>query len=105
MVRLLLVLSPAVAIASGIGISSVARNLTRSIGSRTPFIPRVAALLALFVKLSFFNNFKAITYFSCTFVFHGSIMGAEVYSNPSVVLPYRTAKGDKKYYDDFRESY
>jgi len=95
MVRLLLVLSPAVAIASGIGLSSVARNLAKSIRSPTPFLPKISSIFGLII----------VTYLCSTFIFHGTIMGSEVYSNPSVVLPYRTGKGLRKYYDDFREAY
>jgi hypothetical protein len=31
-------------------------------------------------------------------------MGSEIYSNPSIVIPYKTKTG-RSYFDDFREAY
>ena len=45
-----------------------------------------------------------VTYISSIFFFHSHIMGAEIYSNPSVVIPY-TDNNMKSYFDDYREAY
>jgi len=40
------------------------------------------------------------------FMFHSSIVGADIYSNPSVILSNRNYKTGRKYIiDDFREAY
>lgn len=78
MIRLLLVMAPAVCIASGIGASNIVRFLTKSLTYRDnkgklPFEVTCLGLITIF-------------FICCTFVFHGTIVGAEVYSNPSVII-------------------
>jgi dolichyl-diphosphooligosaccharide---protein glycosyltransferase len=47
-----------------------------------------------------------IVFFLCsTFVFHGTIIGAEVYSNPSVIIASKNQDGSRTLVDDFREAY
>jgi dolichyl-diphosphooligosaccharide--protein glycosyltransferase len=85
MVRLLLVLAPAVSIAGGIGASNLVRKLSKAVknlvtgretkkGKKT--IPGELALFGLIF----------LTYISCTYIFHANAAAAEAYSSPSIIL-------------------
>jgi len=78
MIRLLLVMAPAVCIASGIGASNLIRYFTKSLRYRNTQgkMPFEVSLLGIFT----------VFFICCIFVFHGTIIGAEVYSNPSVII-------------------
>lgn len=92
MVRLLLVLAPAVSIMGGIGVSTTVRYFTKSLRSlvivekpstnpekkdkkrrRAPIEVSILALLF-------------ITYLVSIYIFHANFAGAEAYSSPSIIL-------------------
>ena len=110
MVRLLLVLAPAVSICGGIGASYTIRYLTKSLRSmlvtqrpkpsrsnKKSFKP--APLEVVVIGILF------ISYLSTTFVFHATIAGGEAYSSPSVILSNRDRDGNRHIIDDYREAY
>eukprot|EP01017_Pseudomicrothorax_dubius_P006254 TRINITY_DN11755_c0_g1_i1.p1 TRINITY_DN11755_c0_g1~~TRINITY_DN11755_c0_g1_i1.p1 ORF type:complete len:762 (+),score=212.95 TRINITY_DN11755_c0_g1_i1:119-2404(+) len=110
MVRLLLVLAPAVSVMAGIGVSYLFRKFTQAIRSsfekpakdkqgrqttqkkRIP--PELAAIGLIFV-----------VYMCSTYAFHATNAGAESYSHPSIILASRDRNGNRFIIDDFRESY
>lgn len=92
MVRLLLVLAPAVCIVGGIGASAVIRYFTKSL--RAMFItlrskkdPKKLKNLAT-PEVAFLGILLVIYLCSC-YVFHGNVAGAEAYSSPSIILSSR----------------
>ena len=92
MVRLILILFPAVCIISAIGISELIHSVKKKLGVFQ--ISHFTVLLTLLGWLIF------------RFMCHGSIVGAEIYSSPSVVLANRNFKTGQKYIiDDFRDAY
>lgn len=96
MVRLLLVLAPAVAVTGGIGVSVIVRYFAKSLVRKDKKrVPLEAALAGL----------ALLIYLVCTYVFHATFTGAEAYSSPSVVLSSRDRNGNKFIIDDFREAY
>jgi len=112
MVRLLLVLAPAVAIMAGIGASYCIRFFTKSI--RVLFIkpktrvdadgkPKKAKRYAppeiAFIGILF------IIYLSSIYVLHSNFTGSEAYSSPSIILSSRDRYGNKHIIDDYREAY
>lgn len=113
MIRLLLVVAPAMCVLSGIGVSYLVRDLMKILISRPKksrrqgeedaqegyFFRVVKAAFAL-IGLLF------IGYLMAKFMFHGSLVGADVYSSPSVILSNRDyTTGSKTIIDDFREAY
>lgn len=129
MIRLLLVVAPAVCLLAGVGVSkamrlamkSIAQNskvkaeLETSAGAKetsskqsTRSVLETAqkgtqALLRICFGVVLVTVLAVI---SVKFVLHGTIVGAEVYSSPSVILSNRDYKtGQKVIIDDFREAY
>lgn len=113
MIRLLLVVAPAMCVLSGIGVSYLIRDLMKILISRSKgksrksdedgnegyFFKAVRAAFAV-IALVF------IGYLMAKFMFHGSLVGADVYSSPSVILSNRDyTTGSKTIIDDFREAY
>ena len=78
MVRLILILFPAVCIISAIGISELIHSIK---------IKRTVSRLSYFILLLCILSFLLFR-----FVCHGSIVGAEIYSSPSVILSNRNYK-------------
>lgn len=129
MIRLLLVVAPAMCVLAGIGVSELIRHFMRAITARSaeqpPAVennaggkrqkttptstPTVASRSWLDRVLTFaFGVFAiALVGVMCLkFMLHGSIVGAEIYSSPSVILANRDyTKGDKFIIDDFREAF
>lgn len=99
MVRLVLVLAPAVCVLAGVGVSKLLRKAAR--GVQRSSAPRALIRSALAVLLTVVLGALVARY-----VFHSTIIGAEVYSSPSVVLSNRDYNsGTKVIIDDFREAY
>ena len=85
MVRLLLVLAPAVSILSGMGVSYVIRFLAKNIKnyfkkgkskSKKYNVPPEVSLGGIIL----------VIFLVCTYCQHANIAGAEYYSHPSVIL-------------------
>jgi len=103
MVRLLLVLAPAVVIVGSIGLSNVTRRFTKSI--------------RLYFKESTKKNQKSINvvlclvgllivvFMSMKYVVHSNYAGIEAYSSPSIILSSRSHTGNRVIIDDYREAY
>jgi len=100
MVRLLLVMAPAVCIASGVGISWVFRIFAKSI--RNVFTHKNKAKIPFEFSII---GFVLISYFVCTYIFHSNFTAAEAYSSPSIIMSNKDANNNKVIIDDFRESY
>jgi len=99
MVRLLLVLAPAVCIMAAIGLSSLITFFSKSIrGTTKPGKKRAAWEISVLGTI-------LLVYLASTYVFHATFTGAEAYSSPSVVLSSRDRNGNKMIIDDFREGY
>lgn len=107
MVRLLLILGPAVAIVGGIGVSWTINLFTKSLRynflgrpiqkkSETKF--RVNTGVAIIGLILIF--FLILVY-----ILHANFVGAEAYSNPSIILSNKDKKGNRRIVDDFREAY
>jgi dolichyl-diphosphooligosaccharide--protein glycosyltransferase len=95
MVRLMLVLCPAVCVCSAIGVSWMLSSVMKA--ARGGSIRRMEALEAGFLLL-------LISYLLHVFICHGTMTGAEYYSSPSVVLS--SGRGDSRVIiDDYREGY
>lgn len=111
MVRLLLVLAPAVSIMAGIGLSWTIKLFTKSIRehllsigedpekpkkrSKRQRVPVGIAVLGLVV----------VGYFAGVYVLHANFAGAEAYASPSIILSHKDNKGNRFIIDDFREAY
>jgi dolichyl-diphosphooligosaccharide---protein glycosyltransferase len=80
MVRLLLVLAPAVSVMGGIGISVIIRFFAKSVMRGSEGGKKRAPLEASLAGIGL------LIYLACTYVFHANFTGAEAYSSPSVVL-------------------
>lgn len=105
MVRLLLVLGPAVAIVGGIGVSWTVKLFTKSLhnlafgrkakqSSKYNVNPIVA-----------FVGLLLIGYLIMIYIMHCNFTGAEAYSSPSIILSNRDKNGVRHIVDDFREAY
>jgi len=111
MVRLLLVLGPAVCIAGGIGVSWTVNLFTKSLRNwvfgrnkvnnkkedkQTKFKvnPIVSVIGLLFIG-----------YLIMIYIMHANFTGAEAYSSPSIILSNRDKQGNRRIVDDFREAY
>ena len=109
MVRLLLVLAPAVAIISGLGIAFVFRLLTKSIrvwliGEDIESREESKKKSKVPVEIAFIGICIA-GYLCLIFVLHANYIGAEAYSSPSIILSNRDRYGNRQIIDDFREAY
>lgn len=114
MVRLLLILCPSLCILSGIGVGELLRELLTYFlpkreekkeenkqESSKPFDFSYWLKLGIAVLMLMFISTLLLKY-----MLHGSIVGAEVYSSPTVILSNRNYEtGDKHIIDDFREAY
>lgn len=114
MVRLLLVLCPALCVLSAVGVSETFNRFTRHIthyrewsryltakkaGEKTPkpkygFPLDVSVLLLLALC-------AAIIYY----IGHCTWVGAEAYSSPTIIMAHKSPEGGKKIVDDYREAY
>jgi dolichyl-diphosphooligosaccharide--protein glycosyltransferase len=85
MVRLLLVLAPAVAVMGSIGISNLTRRLTKSIRLSITFKnkPKKINILLSFLGLI------ALCMISTKYIVHSNYAGIEAYSSPSIILSSR----------------
>lgn len=101
MVRLLLVLAPAVAVMGSIGISNLTRRLTKSIRLSITFNekPKKINILLCFLGLI------ALCMISTKYVVHSNYAGIEAYSSPSIILSSRGRNGQRVIIDDYREAY
>lgn len=104
MVRLLLVLGPAVCIVGGIGVSWTISLFTKSLRAKVfgeakkngkRRVPPIVAIVGLFFIASLL----------LTYIMHANFTGAEAYSSPSIILSNRDKKGNRHIVDDFREAY
>ncbi len=114
MVRLLLVLAPAVSILSGVGVSNMIRFFLDSVmdsrneGGDTKTRRRrrdktkKKSFVAWFVA---FTGVSVLMYMITTFICHATFAGAEVYSSPSIVLQSKDRMGNRHIMDDYREAY
>ena len=110
MIRLLLVVAPALCILSGIGVSKLMRKAIKAIvnsPSNKKQPESESKGTSSMIRFLFGAIVIAVlAVMSIKFVLHGSIVGAEVYSSPSVILSNRDYKtGSKVIIDDFREAY
>lgn len=120
MIRLLLVVAPAMCVLSGIGVSSLIRDILKTVIAKRNSKPASAKSLENTRKKSGEKSFVfaiikvAMVIFaigfvsSCVvkFMLHGTIVGADIYSSPSVILSNRDYDtGSKTIIDDFREAY
>lgn len=114
MIRLLLVVAPALCVLSGIGISKLMRKAMKTVvrsyntDPKTPSAKeQTASTSRNLIRFLFGAIVIAIlAVMSIKFVLHGTIVGAEVYSSPSVILSNRDySTGAKVIIDDFREAY
>jgi dolichyl-diphosphooligosaccharide--protein glycosyltransferase len=126
MIRLLLVVAPALCILAGIGVSELIRhfmkpcidiqNSNQAVEATTRPKNNAPAAAPVQAPKSWLD--KILTYgfalfaialvgvMCLKFMLHGSVVGAEIYSSPSVILANRDyTKGDKFIIDDFREAF
>ena len=87
MVRLLLVLGPAVSIVGGIGVSWTVNLFTKSLrysilGSKKKNKLRINPFISLL-------GLSLIAYLVMIFILHANFTGAEAYSSPSIILSNR----------------
>jgi len=108
MVRLMLVLSPAACVLSGIAVTETFETLmkvmSRSEGTTKkgkkvvedePPLPTYVVILLV----------AGLTFLLCAYQLHCSWVTSEAYSSPSIVLAARGQDGSKIIFDDFREAY
>jgi dolichyl-diphosphooligosaccharide--protein glycosyltransferase len=132
MIRLLLVVAPAMCVLSGIGVSELIRSFMKIVISDNnlavskekveevkyvnkknksttpqpskdsePFTMSKILTIAFVIFIVAFIGLMVMK-----FMMHGTIVGAEIYSNPSVILANRDYNtGDKFIIDDFREAF
>mmetsp|Transcript_59114 Transcript_59114/g.68406 ORF Transcript_59114/g.68406 Transcript_59114/m.68406 type:complete len:756 (+) Transcript_59114:26-2293(+) len=101
MVRLLLVLAPAVCVMGGIGASSTIKFFVKSIrGFKHPESNKRAAPFEVSLL-----GIAFIVYSICIYIFHATAAGAEAYSSPSIILASRDRQGNRYIIDDYREAY
>ena len=109
MVRLLLVLAPAVSILGGVGVSGMVRffldatqvseeEAERIKAKRGKTVRRVNSLVSL-------TGILALVYIISCFICHATFMGAEAYSSPSIVIMHKGRDGSRYVIDDYREAY
>ena len=120
MIRLLLVVAPAMCVLSGIGVSTLIRDIMKIFLSKKR-VEEVKGKPARqqkqeegkgdyimeIIKYSFgIFAISLIGILMTRFMFHGTIVGADIYSSPSVILSNRDyTTGSKMIIDDFREAY
>lgn len=116
MVRLLLILAPALCILSGIGVSGLLRDTLKVFVERKktpvpqndskPSSNETSSALKLLMKAFSILTIILISMLLLKYMLHGSMIGAEVYSSPTVILSNRNYEtGEKHIIDDFREAY
>lgn len=122
MIRLLLVVAPAMCVLSGIGISTLLRDIMKAMFDNTKKNNNKqkksqtsnsnneennGSFLFGILKYSFgIIAILFIGFLMTRFMFHGTIVGADIYSSPSVILANRDYdSGAKTIIDDFREAY
>lgn len=122
MIRLLLVVAPAMCVLSGIGISNLIRDIMKILITRRPKAvnqkggrgqvqaqtPETSGSFFMrAIKYAFaVAGLLFIGFLMARFMFHGSLLAADVYSSPSVILSNRDyTTGSKTIIDDFREAY
>lgn len=114
MIRLLLVVAPAMCVLSGIGVSNLVRDIMKLLITRRPAHPARGqspqpSESVIFTALRYAFAIAALIFIGfmvARFMFHGSLVGADVYSSPSVILSNRDyTTGNKMIIDDFREAY
>jgi dolichyl-diphosphooligosaccharide---protein glycosyltransferase len=115
MVRLLLVLGPAVCITGGIGVSWTVNLFTKSLRNRFFGLDPATAekykknpekkLKFLISPLISFIGLLFIGYLIMIYIMHANFTGAEAYSSPSIILSNRDRNGNRHIVDDFREAY
>jgi len=116
MIRLLLVVAPAMCVLSGIGVSNLIRDIMKILITRRPAQPvrgqaesadNSGSFFIRAVKYAFaLVGLLFIGFLVARFMFHGSLVAADVYSSPSVILSNRDyTTGSKMIIDDFREAY
>jgi dolichyl-diphosphooligosaccharide--protein glycosyltransferase len=119
MIRLLLVVAPAMCVLSGIGVSTLIRDIMKSLikqsdeGSgdnrkhRKKIDEADTSTFSDVIKYTFgVFAILFIGFLMCRFMFHGTVVGADIYSSPSVILANRDYNtGAKTIIDDFREAY
>eukprot|EP00743_Colponemidia_sp_Colp-15_P001320 GILK01001447.1.p1 GENE.GILK01001447.1~~GILK01001447.1.p1 ORF type:complete len:784 (-),score=93.89 GILK01001447.1:230-2512(-) len=119
MVRLMLVLAPAVCILSGIGVSATMTTFLSSFRRATQVSPVaafrdetvdsdrrrkkeepvvIAPEMSLLVVV-------LLTFLVGAYITHCTWAGAEAYSSPSIVMASRTHDGGRVIFDDYREAY
>lgn len=116
MVRLLLVLAPAVSVLAGIGVSALVRMLVKGFqaffmetvypSQETPAPskekPKKRRSLSPEIVVA---GLFLIIFLSSIYVFHGTWSGSEAYASPSVVMAHKDRNGNKIIVDDYREAY
>lgn len=116
MVRLLLIVAPALCILAGIGVSGLLRDVMKIFVERknntnqphhndaenSKQNPSNKLLMKAFsILITILISILLLKY-----MLHGSMIGAEVYSSPTVILSNRNYEtGEKHIVDDFREAY
>lgn len=110
MVRLMLVLAPAMCILGGIGVSGILRTYMRTLEAE----PAKASSSGKKKKEGDDNAMRStvsaiviggMTLFLVLFAWHCTWVTSEAYSSPSIVLAANQADGSRKIFDDFREAY
>lgn len=107
MIRLLLVLAPSLCILSGIGLSALITKVKKYITHKfynennKYYVkkPRMPIFIGIFIII-------LIASLIVTTLLHGTIIGSEVYSSPTVILSNRNYENGKiNIIDDFRNAY
>ena len=118
MIRLLLVVAPAMCVLSGIGVSTLIREMMKVFLPKNQIKTTTKTTIKKKSTTKENSIFKILKYslalFAIGFVgfcvvkfmLHGTIVGADIYSSPSVILSNRDyTTGSKMIIDDFREAY
>lgn len=104
MVRLLLVLAPAVSIMAGIGVSWTFRYFAKSI--RATILPKVEKAKKHRIPTEIaLIGMVLIGYYCSIYVLHANFAGSEAYASPSIILSSRDKQGNRNIIDDYREAY
>lgn len=114
MVRLLLVLAPAVAVMAAIGLSNMVRRLTSSIRVSynnmftqpidKPTQSQQKPKKHIYLVLCIFGLFILMT-ITTKYIIHANYAGIEAYSSPSIILSSRGRNNQRVIIDDYREAY
>lgn len=116
MVRLLLIVAPALCVLSGIGVSGLLRDTLKVFIKRRnkkknevkpkPEETEKSGHVKLLMKAFSVLTIILLSMLMLKYMLHGSMIGAEVYSSPTVILSNRNYEsGEKHIIDDFREAY